>query len=697
MKKPRQNRGLNSKSHAGDQPALPRVKTDLSPGEYIDVVSQTTLKDDEKLPAQVLKQWKTSNDQDNFATRVKQGSAVHSTSPLTKFMKENYQNIARQRGPLPSTSQNSMEVVPVAAREKASVDNSVDGMAKAFQKLTTKPFPTNYRQMQRTVGNTDINDNIQKLNKLSQHPEFFSFESHECFIDEEELQKRIDAGDVDPEKHIEDIDLRDNMHPGIFAGARRFNQTQVHECEICGYKAHNPAYFTTVNSDGVPPEQAQPSTDEYMVTQLSDQFDFMKQFPKAEINSLKKELKQIMNGDTWSARSELHEQVAKVLDDFKSQASKGMFVREYAEAQEIIKICAACAGDIHGKTYWKEAEYIDVNGNVCHGFKLTSEWRNLFRLSPLVVSTNTSNRQLKRSIRCLEKYLDTKYCWSKFNDAVLTTKQIQLLKRGADWMTPLGGAQSKVNMIYICTSCQPNQGAVASNGWYITTSAIVVDPYTGKYTKLIQPKWKCPFCGHKYTLENGARALVIDDRDSPDDEGEVVVFPLTYDVYKWEPKHPEHELEKQVEALIDYLRMNSLMNQLDDVNADTIRAAIEKTNYMVVNRLKASCSVTWERTRNIITEWVAHQAPQAKIVSLAPELSLATVGGVIPVIKMPDNLPYPTIKEMAFILTLVGQMVMSHDVPRHTIEGLGDETKKIPNIYYKGHKALEYCQLRCNL
>ena len=673
----------------------------MNPGDYVDVVSQTTLKEEEKLPGRMLKQWKASNDQDNFSTRVKQGPEVHSSAPVTKFMKENYRNIVLQRGPLTPMSRNpsneSMEVVPSAAWEDVSVDDSVDGVAKALKKLTTKPFPTNYLQMKRTVGNTDTNDNIEKLNKLSQHPEFFSFEHHDSFIDEEELKKRIEAGDVDPEKDIEDIDLNNNTHPGIFAGARGFNQTQVHECDICGYKAHNSVYFTTVNSDGVPPEKTQPSTDDHMVTQLSDKFEFLKQFSKAELALLKKEIKQVMDGNAWEVRSELHEQVAKVLDDFKSQANKGMLTREYAEAQEIIKICAACAGDIHGKTYWKEAEYIDVNGKVCHGFKLTSEWRNMFRLSPFVVSANTSNRQLKRSIRCLEKYLDTKYCWSKFNDAVLTTKQIQLLKRGADWMTPLGGAQSKVNMIYICVSCHPNQGAVASNGWYITTSAIVVDPYTGRLTKVIQPKWKCPFCGQKFALVNGARALVIDDRESPDDEGEVIVFPLTHDVHKWEPTHPEYELEKQVEALIDYLRMNSLMNQLDVVNADTIRAAIEKTNYMVVNRLKASCSVTWERTRNIITEWVPHQAPQAKIVSLAPELSLATVGGIIPVIKMPDNLPYPTIKEMAFILTLVGQMVMNHDVPRHTIEGLGDVTKAIPNVYAKGHKALNYCKQKCNL
>ena len=81
-------------------------------------------------------------------------------------------------------------------------------------------------------------------------------------------------------------------------------------------------------------------------------------------------------------------------------------------------------------------------------------------------------------------------------------------------------------MIYICTICEPTQGSVVSNGWYITTSGIVADPYTGKLTKLVKPKWKCPFCGAKYSLVTGARALIIDDRESPEDAGEVLVSPL---------------------------------------------------------------------------------------------------------------------------------------------------------------------------
>ena len=64
-----------------------------------------------------------------------------------------------------------------------------------------------------------------------------------------------------------------------------------------------------------------------------------------------------------------------------------------------------------------------------------------------------------------------------------------------------------------------------SNGWYITTSGIVADPYTGKLTKLVKPKWKCPFCGAKRSVVSGARALIIDDRDSAEDSGEILIFP----------------------------------------------------------------------------------------------------------------------------------------------------------------------------
>ena len=123
----------------------------------------------------------------------------------------------------------------------------------------------------------------------------------------------------------------------------------------------------------------------------------------------------------------------------------------------------------------------------------------------------------KKSNTVLKSMDRSKDCWAVFYEAVLTTKQIQLLQRGADWMTQLGGVQSKVNMMCIFIYCNPNQGAVASNGWHVTTSGIAAYPFTGKLTKLCNPWWKCPFCGHQYKLTNGARVLTLDDRNHPDD------------------------------------------------------------------------------------------------------------------------------------------------------------------------------------
>ena len=236
-----------------------------------------------------------------------------------------------------------------------------------------------------------------------------------------------------------------------------------------------------------------------------------------------------------------------------------------------------------------------------------------------------------------------------------------------------------------------------SNGWYITSSRVVTDVYTGKLTKVVNPKWKCPFCGAKYNLTTGSRTLVIDDRPEPDNKGSVIVLPITYGLHQWDKAHPEHELEKQVEALLDWLRMVSLMDQLTDVDTETIKAAIERTNYMVVNRLKASVTVKHKKTVNICTDSVPYPTSGAKIVSMAPELSLAVIGSVLPVIEVPGDLACPTLQEMAGILTLIGHMVAEQTPPTHTIADLGDTTKAIPNIYAKGTKALEYCSSKVHM
>ena len=146
----------------------------------------------------------------------------------------------------------------------------------------------------------------------------------------------------------------------------------------------------------------------------------------------------------------------------------------------------------------------------------------------------------------------------------------------------------------------------------MATAAIVIDPITQKLTNIVKPRWKCPFCGATYKLCDGSRALAIDDRLNPEDDGEIYVLPLSCRQHLWGTQHPDVELEKQVEALIGWLRPVSLMDHLSVIDARTIRAAIGRTNFMAVNRLKASCSVVYKRTRNIVTEYVDYPTDNAK-------------------------------------------------------------------------------------
>ena len=84
---------------------------------------------------------------------------------------------------------------------------------------------------------------------------------------------------VDAERDVAEVDLEDNQHAGIFTGAKRFANTQVHCCDLCGFRAHTPAYFCVVNCCSIPANTAQPSTNDYLVSQLSEKFDFLKKLP----------------------------------------------------------------------------------------------------------------------------------------------------------------------------------------------------------------------------------------------------------------------------------------------------------------------------------------------------------------------------------------------------------------------------------
>ena len=67
----------------------------------------------------------------------------------------------------------------------------------------------------------------------------------------------------------------------------------------------------------------------------------------------------------------------------------------------------------------------------------------------------------------------------------------------------------------------------------------------------------------------------------------------------------------------------------------------------------------------------------AKIVSMAPELSLSAIGTENPVIDMPPGMPYLKLIETANIMTLNWQMVVHRPIPRDHIKQLGGE------VYYQ--------------
>ena len=87
---------------------------------------------------------------------------------------------------------------------------------------------------------------IGKLNKLADMPESFSFsfQSSENFMSEEQLQEQIALGNVDPERDIEEVDLEDKEHAGVFTGAKNDSSKPKYTVVICvGFEPTNQHTF----------------------------------------------------------------------------------------------------------------------------------------------------------------------------------------------------------------------------------------------------------------------------------------------------------------------------------------------------------------------------------------------------------------------------------------------------------------------
>ena len=64
-----------------------------------------------------------------------------------------------------------------------------------------------------------------------------------------------------------------------------------------------------------------------MITQISTEFDYLKCLPEKEIEHLKKEMRDIVNGGTPDQFSHHLEKVNETLETCKRKASKGQLAR----------------------------------------------------------------------------------------------------------------------------------------------------------------------------------------------------------------------------------------------------------------------------------------------------------------------------------------------------------------------------------
>ena len=139
------------------------------------------------------------------------------------------------------------------------------------------------------VQDKDIVENKQDLIYLMKNPQHFSFQTLDQLIDESVYQKKVQNGETDPEEdYVHEVDLDDKTHGGAFAGGHRFTQCREHKCLTCGFQCSNSTFFTLVDCAGQCVRDRVKSTDEYMVTQLSQEIDYLCGCTKDEIANLGK-------------------------------------------------------------------------------------------------------------------------------------------------------------------------------------------------------------------------------------------------------------------------------------------------------------------------------------------------------------------------------------------------------------------------
>ena len=142
-----------------------RVHTDVTPAEYHKKIEDNALTTEDMLPAQVIKQWKVTNDQETFSRRIRKSAECAENATL-KFMQERFRNVQpmlpdRRASSSRQSSLGSMEMVQATGWE--DVNEEENEITDSMKNLKVVEFPV---KVQTTIGQTDVDNHITILKKV---------------------------------------------------------------------------------------------------------------------------------------------------------------------------------------------------------------------------------------------------------------------------------------------------------------------------------------------------------------------------------------------------------------------------------------------------------------------------------------------------------------------------------------------------
>ena len=169
-----------------------------------------------------------------------------------------------------------------------------------------------------------------------------------------------------------------------------------------------------------------------------------------------------------------------------------------------------------------------------------------------------------------------------------------------------------------------------------------------------------------------------------------MVIPIGTNYYdkKRDPERWEKaQAVEQILAWLQHVTLSELCTETIDFRA--VKNAIMRSNYWTERRLRNSISVEYRQTKDLKDDWQhlkRYINESTYVVSMSPELSLATSRTFIPVVHVPPeaDCPCPTEEELGSFLKVIGHMVMRVPTPDTTLARFGGVNQDYPQRLQEG-------------